>query len=172
MSNSIFDDFLDQTFAEAQALAAQSDVLRISRLPIPGVGIFLAEFDIPYLTAAEDGTIGVAPGPIQVAIQFGPNYLREVSPLEIVQVQQHDLFHPNYRWPVLCVGTTDEANSFLAGTPLPQLLRHVFEIATYVTYATDDGLNIVAAQRLREDPSLLNLLPPPPRLVRRQLELA
>src|SRR5262249_49938227 len=38
-------------------------------------------------------------------------------------------------------------------------------------YATDDGLDIEACFRLRENPALLDRLPPPPRLVRRSLEL-
>ena len=88
MSDSIFADFLENTAREAQELAARSDVLRITRIPVPSAGLFLATFDIPYLIVIPGGGIGVSPGPLHAAIHFGPDYLQRVSPLEVVQVRE------------------------------------------------------------------------------------
>ena len=165
MGNSIFDDFLDATHHAAQALAAESDVLELHRLPIPGEGVFIAEFATSYLAHRGEGRIEVASGPLGVLIHLGPRYLQMVSPLEVVQVRETDFFHSNFRFPVLCVG------ELRPGMPLPQLLRHIWEIVSYQNFATDDGLNPVACQRLRDEPELLDRLPRPPRLVRRRVEL-
>lgn len=165
MSASIFEDFLEHSHQAALALAEDSDVLQVTRLPVRGVGTWIAEFAISYLSQGPDGSVRLAAGPIGVMIQMTPEYLRQVSPLEVVQVREMDLFHPNFLWPVLCVGEVRP------GMPLPQILRHVYEILTYENYATDDGLNPIACRRLCEQPGLLNLLPRPPRLVRRPLEL-
>ncbi|HEV3122707.1 MAG TPA: hypothetical protein VGY53_12420, partial [Isosphaeraceae bacterium] len=91
--------------------------------------------------------------------------LRRVAPLEIVQVGNQAFFHPNFRWPVLCVGEVRP------GMMLSTLLRHVFEIVTYQNYATDDGLDAEACIRLRNEPGLLDRLPRVPRLLRRALEV-
>lgn len=162
---SIFDEFLDEMARAGAELAAQSDILRLTRLPVPHVGIFLAEFDLPYLARRPGGGLEVAAGPLGVVIHFGTDYLRRASPLEVVQVREMDIWHPNVRWPVLCVGDVQ------AGMALPFLLRHVYEVLTYQNFALDDALEPEAACRLREDPALLDLLPPPPRLVRRRLDL-
>jgi hypothetical protein len=162
----IFDDFLKHTHEEALALAAQSNVMKLSRLPLPGVGLWIAEFDIAYLRQRADGAIERAPGPVAVAIRFGPDYLRKVSPpTGVVQIREPDFFHPNIAWPVVCVG------GLAPGTALAHVLRQVWEIITFVNFATDDGLNPVACRRLCEEPGLLALLPRPPRLVRRQLQV-
>ena len=100
-----------------------------------GAGLFLARFQVAYLARPQRGQIGVAPGPLTVMIRIGPDYLRHAEPLETVQVGNQDFFHPNFRWPVLCVG------SLRPGMALPTLLRHIFEIVTYQNYATDDGLD-------------------------------
>ena len=165
MSDTIFEDFLDNTTRETESFLAPSDVARFVRLPLPGVGLFIVTYDIPYLAQDPSGGIRVAPGPLHAAIRFGPSYLQHVSPLEIVQVKEKDLFHSNFSWPVLCAGAVRP------GMSLPLVIRHVYEILSYANYATDDGLNPFACARLREEPGLLRLLPPRPRLVRRRLEL-
>jgi hypothetical protein len=163
-STSIFDEFLEHTTRAGLDLAAQSDVLELGRIPAPGEGLFLAEFKIGYLARREGGQIVVSDGPLPVLIRMGPDYLRRAEPLETVQVGQVDFFHPNFRWPVLCVGEVRP------GMTLPTLLRHIFEIVTYQNYATDDGLDPEACIRLRDDPRLLDRLPRTPRLIRRRLD--
>lgn len=165
MTTSVFDDFLTHTDRAAHELAADSDVLTLHRRPLPGAGLWLAEYALSYLAQSTGGAIYVHPGPLVVAIRFDASYLRSVSPLDLVQVREPDLFHPNHLPPVLCVGDVQP------GTPLPYLLRHVYEILSYQNFAADDGLNPIACARLRDEPGLLDLLPRPPRLVRRRLEL-
>jgi len=162
---SIFAEFLDHTTRAGLDLAAESEVLNLGRLPAPGEGLFLAEFKVSYLARKTGGRIDVADGPLPVMIRMGPDYLRRAEPLETVQVGQPDFVHPNFRWPVLCVG------ELRPGMTLPTLLRHIYEIVTYQNYATDDGLDPEACTRLRDDPRLLDRLPRPPRLVRRRLEM-
>jgi hypothetical protein len=165
MTGSIFDEFLERTTQAALGLAAESDVQALMRLPLPGVGLYVAAFNVPYLACQPEGAIAVMDGPLEVMIHLGPGYLRQVHPLEVVQVGQAQFWHPNYRWPVLCVGEVRP------GMPLPSLLRHVYEIITYQNFATDDGLDGEACRRLRDEPALLDRLPRPPRLTRRRLEL-
>lgn len=162
---SIFQDFLDETHAAAQELAERSDVMRLQRLPLPGMGLWVASFDLPYLRQEQDGTVRFVQGPLEAAIQLGPAYLTDARPVGIVQVANGDLFHPNYRFPFLCVGEVRP------GLGLPSVLRHVFEILSYQNYATDHGLNPLACRYLVDHPEVLDLLPPAPRLLRRELEL-
>jgi hypothetical protein len=161
---SIFDEFLEHTTRAGLELAAQSDVLELARYPEPGVGLFLARFKVAYLARGAGGQVAVAPGPLPIMLRMDPEYLRRAEPLQTVQVSRPDFFHPNFRWPVLCVGEVRP------GMPLPTLLRHIYEIVTYQNYATDDGLDPEACARLRDDPRLLDRLPRPPRLVRHHLE--
>ncbi len=161
---SVFEDFIEHSDRAGQSLAEQSDVMILCRFPMPGVGLWIAEFKVPYLAQRADGSIAVAPGPLVISIRFGPDYLRVVSPFEIVQVREWDLFHPNHRAPILCAGDVKP------GMPLPQVVRHVYEIITYQNMATDDGLNLAACHRLRDEPQLLDLLDHLP-LVRRTLQV-
>ena len=165
MGGSIFTDFLEHTTRGGMELADHSDVLDLKRLHAPGEGLFLARVQIAYLARQQRGQIGIAPGPLAVMIRMGPEYLRHAQPLETVQVGNQEFFHPNYRWPVLCVG------ELRPGMPLAILLRHIFEIVTYQNYATDDGLDPVACARLRDQPELLDRLPRTPRLMRRRLDI-
>lgn len=164
--DSIFNDFLEHTTKQAQELAADSDVLVLDRLAIPGEAIFVAEFLVPYLCRTHEGDVKVDAGPVGVAVRLTPEYLRSVSPLEVAQVREPYFFHPNIRWPGMCVGDVRP------GMPLAKLLKHIFEIVTYQNFATDDGLNPEACARLRDQPQLLDMLPKPPRLVRRKLQLS
>jgi len=165
MVGSIFDEFLARMTQAGLALADESDVMKLVRLPLAGMGLFVAVFEVPYLAQSPIGVVGVATGPIEVMIHLGPDYLRQVNAMEVVQIRQAGFFHPNFRWPVLCLG------GIRPGTSLPMLLRHVYEIITYQNFSTDDGLNGEACRRLRDEPSLLDRLPPAPRLTRRRLEL-
>jgi hypothetical protein len=165
MGGSIVTDFLENTTRAGLKLAEQSDVLDLVRLPALGEGLFLATIHVAYLARRERGEIGVASGPLAVMIRIHPDYLRHAEPLETVQVGNQDFFHPNFRWPVLCVGDVRP------GMALPTLLRHIFEIVTYQNYATDDGLDAEACTRLREEPELLDRLPRTPRLLRRRIEI-
>jgi hypothetical protein len=165
MAESIFDDFLEHTTRAGMELAAQSDVLELERLPAPGEGLFVAKYHVAFLARVAGGGVDVENGPLTVMIRMAPDYLRRVAPLEIVQVGNQAFFHPNFRWPVLCVGEVR------TGMMLSTLLRHVFEIVTYQNYATDDGLDAEACIRLRNEPGLLDRLPRVPRLLRRALEV-
>ena len=166
MADSIFMEFLEQETREARRLAEQSDVLTLVRVPIPFEGLFLAEFKVPYLVLGPDGAIDVAPGPVGVMIRMEPDYLLHVDPLGFAQIREPQFFHPNHRWPALCVGEVRPATS------LRHALTHLYDIICYRNYATDDALDPVAAYRLREEPEVLDRLPKPPRLVRRKLELS
>ncbi|GEM_PF-2228056 len=165
MSDPIFANFVEHTVTGARELAAASDVMTFAYLPLDDESLFLVEFRIPYIVQQPNGVIASAPGPLGIAVRLTPEYLNHVDPLLIAQVRDPDFFHPNHRWPVLCVG------GIRPGTPLAQAIRHIYEIVTYQNFATDDGLNPAACQRLRDEPSLIDRLPKPPRLVRRQLDL-
>lgn len=164
--STILDGYLSTQLPQVEGLAESSDILAVRTVPFGGGTIVEARFDVPYLRWSTDGAVTCADGPVEIAIRIGPDYLRAIDPLTVVQVGAIDFWHPNVLWPVVCVG------EFRPGMPLVQLLRHVFEIVTYQNFATDDALNPLAAQRLRDEPELLErLLPRTPRLVRRRLAL-
>jgi hypothetical protein len=153
MSTTPFEEFLECTAQDALAMAQASDVLELERLPMPGIGLFQARFQTPYLAWRPGGDVAVAPGPLDVLIRLGPDHLDQVDPLGVVQVRQPDFWHPDYAWPTLRVEEVRPA------MPLPALLRLVYELLTYQSYSTDDGLYPVASRRLRDDPQLLERLP-------------
>lgn len=156
----ILQKFVEQAALDARALNEQSDVVRIERLPVADGGLFRIIFAVAYLARVAGGRVDVAPGPLPVMVRIGPDYLTHASPLETVQVHERAFWHPNFRWPVLCVG------ALRPGMTLTALVRHVYEIITYQNISTDDGLDLEACVRIRNGPELLDRLPRTPPLRR------
>ena len=102
MAVSIVDEFVTRTTHAGFKLAQESDIMTLRRVAIAGAGLFAASFAIQYLARGPGREVRIAAGPIEVMIHFGPDYLRQVNPLEVAMVAQADFFHPNFRWPVLC----------------------------------------------------------------------
>jgi hypothetical protein len=167
----VFDAFCLAAAGEAEALAAQSDVLTITALPPLPPSRFLLRFALPYLRRRPDRTINCAPGPILAVICFPADYLLGSDPLlwmRVVRIDNPDLVHPNVREGIVCLGA-----QFSPGTPFRVLARTVYDLLTYQLMTLDErnALDPEACRALRASPELLARLSAPP-LTRRSHRVA
>ncbi len=141
----VYEAFLDKQQEDGAALVRASG--RVELLPVGRRGgapnRYLASFHCPTLVRRPDGSVTTADR-FDVGIFFGPDYLRNVEPHQVVAwLNPEHVLHPNVRPPFICLG------SIGAGTPLVALLYQIFEIATFRNFATHDGLNLEACQWAR-----------------------
>jgi hypothetical protein len=116
------------------------------------------------------GQIQLIQAPINFYIHFPVDYLRSIDPhlyLRVVTVLRPDFFHPNIRIPQgwVCLG-----HNFQPGTPLADLIYHLYEIITYQNITVDerDAYNPEACRYLRSHKKMKISAPP---LFRRDLNL-
>jgi hypothetical protein len=162
----ILSEFLHQSYAEALALATQSQILTVFSLPgqpLPAQ-ILCAFHGIPHLRKRLDGTIDVVPeGEVLVGIHFPPDYLRSTDRalyLKLISLlSPPTFFHPNVHAPALCPGA-----HLTPGMPLVALLWHIFDIVSYRNINLDElnALEPQACRYLRQHPEILAQLRPPP----------
>jgi hypothetical protein len=164
-------EFLRRNYAEARALAAQSDVLTlvsVSGEQIPAQLLCYLR-GIPHLLQRPDGIVEtVTNGEIAVGIHFPPDYLRSTDRwlyLKLISLLwPPTFFHPNVQAPVLCPGAR-----LYPAMRLTDLLWHIYDIVTYGNTNLDerDALNPQACRYLRLHPEILAYLRPPPLRKRR-----
>ena len=90
--------FLENSHTEATALAEQSDILQLTPLPPLPPSVYLCEFVVPYLRRLPSGLVEIAPGPVQMVINFPEDYLRSTDPrlyLRVASLLTPDVTHPN-----------------------------------------------------------------------------
>jgi hypothetical protein len=165
MSDAIYMAFLREQFREGMALAAQSDLLRLTPMePGAAPSFYVARFFCKGLVRQADGQIAEA-NEFHVGLWFPPDYLRRVEPGQVLTwLDPPNIWHPNIRPPAICAGR------IAPGTELCDLLYQVFEIVTYANWASHDALNPEAAQWARNHQDLFALDRRP--LKRRTLRLA
>jgi hypothetical protein len=114
---------------------------------------FLVRLDkINYLIKDHDsGQVQLIKAPVNFYIHFPIDYSRSIDPylyLRVVTVLRPDFFHPNIRIPQgwVCLG-----HNFQPGTPLADLIYHLYEIITYQNTTVDerDAYNPEACRYLR-----------------------
>jgi len=162
----VYQAFLRRQFQEATALAADSDVLKVT--PLPGGGPpcrYLAHFEgCRGLVRNPRGQI-VEFAKFIVGIWFPEDYLRHVNiPQVLTYLGPHpEPWHPNIRAPFLCAHITP-------GTALVDILYACQEIWTWnLFYTGDEGLNHAAAQwARRQEPARFPIDRRPLKRVRRQ----
>jgi hypothetical protein len=167
MADDILDSFLRHEIERARQLAAASAVLTFTLEPVDLPRRFVAEYRCQGLVREPDGTIHEADRWL-VGISIPDNYLRgpTVDPFRILTWLgggSADVFHPNIRSPLICIGRLDPGMDFQF------LLYQLYEIITWQKFQLADCLNPEAAQWARHN---LNRLPIDPRpLQRARLEL-
>lgn len=169
MPDMIFERFLRNAAAEAEALAAQGDVLRVwreGRAP----ATFFCEFALPYLARETSGAVTRRDGPVRAVVHFPADYLRSTDPglyMRVASVLTPDLTHPNVRPPVICLGA-----AFRPGTGLAVVLREMYSIFSFANFSLieTNSLNPEASRLVRAHHHLIDELSPPP-LVRRPRNL-
>jgi hypothetical protein len=162
----ILSAFLENTLREAGDIAEKSDVLNLVPLPPLPPSAYLCEFAVPYLRRLASGLVEVAPGPVQIVINFPDDYLRSTDPrlfLKVASVLTPDLIHPNLYGTAVCLGS-----AFAPGTPITALLWELFDIVSYQNVTLDErnALNPEACRLLRAHRRLLAQLHPQPFLRR------
>jgi hypothetical protein len=127
MTDNVFSNFLERQLAEARALAAQSDILRLVPAPGGAPQKFIAEYHCTGLVEARDGSI--SEGRLFIVGIFLPNdYLRRTATQEVLTwLGPTNVFHPNIFGPggAICIGRLEP------GTSLVDILYQVFEIIVY-----------------------------------------
>ena len=150
--DAIFQRFLQNQAAEAQALNAASDVVSITPLASgPGAAQhFLARFSCGGYIKNEAGAI-VKHNRWDVGVYFPDDYLRCANPGQVVTLlAPQAVFHPNIRDGHVCMG-----ERFLApGTALVEIIHQVHAILTYNKWS-GQGLNEDASLWAMSNASLL-----------------
>jgi hypothetical protein len=146
MNDPVLKGFLGRQLAAGLELASQSDLLDL--LPVArGNNMaprqYVARFHCKGLVHGSDGDVTEA-AEFHVGISFPPDYLRRAEPVQVLTwLNPPEVFHPNIRPPVICVGR------IAPGTELVDLVYQCFEIITYHNWASHDALNPDAAQWAR-----------------------
>jgi hypothetical protein len=140
VSDKIYEGFLKRQFEEGLALAGASDLLQLTPL---APDRYVARFLCKGLVREADDRV-VEASEFVVGIWFPSDYLRRAEPFQVISwLGPANVFHPNIRPPILCVGRLSP------GTALVDILFQCFEIITYHNWAAHDGLNDVACQWAR-----------------------
>jgi hypothetical protein len=150
----ILNAFLEQQFQEGLALAKTSDVLELSPLPLSGgpPTHYIARFSCTGVLRQKDGGIVPTRAQFHVGLTFPADYLRRIDPLRIATwLGPMNVVHPNIRPPFVCLGRVKP------GTTLVDLLYQLYEIITYVNWASHDYLEGQAAVWARNHQHLFPL---------------
>ncbi len=136
MDDPVLRAFLERQYETGMALTASSDLVKIAPIGAAPVQQYLLRFSCNGLV--KNGTRVVEGNRFDVGIWFPCDYLRRADMAEVVTlVWPPNLFHPNVRYPFICVGRVGP------GTTLVDLAYQLFEIITYhkVTMTERDALN-------------------------------
>ncbi len=159
MNNGIFRSFLEQSCKQGLALARDSDVLDLTPIGDPPQR-YLARYRCRGLIRDRGGAIVETDGEFHVGIWFHDGYLDAVSvPRLLTWLAPFSIFHSNIRPPLICLHITP-------GTELISILHKCYELITWQTHRTDDGLDGEACQWARNH---LDRLPIDPRPLKRRL---
>lgn len=157
----VFEAFCFAAQREAEALAAQSDVLTVRALPPEPTSRFVLQFRVPYLRRTKQQTINVAPGPVQAIVHFPADYLLGTTPqlwFRVAMITTPDFVHPNVRDGIVCLGS-----QFSPGTPFRIIIRELYGIVSFQTMTLDErnAMDPEICRLLRADPQILNALSAP-----------
>lgn len=165
MRDVVYRSFLEKQLEEGLALADASDIVKILPMREDPVQHYVAHFTAKGLVRDRDGSVTEADA-CAVGIWFPVDYLhRFVTPKVLTWLGPSNVFHPNIRPPVICVGHVGP------GTSLVDLLFQIYEIWSYqnVVMREDDALDgdACAWARAHQDRFPVDRRP----LKRRRLEL-
>ncbi len=145
MSDAILTSFLARQHEDLTELAAHSDVVEILQHgPVPP-DYYILRFHCRGLIKTPEG-IAEADA-FDVGLRFPEDYLRRVSVPEVITwLWPPSIFHPNIRFPFICVGR------MRPGTAITDLAYQIYETITYhrVVMREDDALNHEACAWARQ----------------------
>jgi hypothetical protein len=141
----IFDAWLNRQQEDAEAFAAQTDLVRLAPFdPERPSQRYIAEFGCRGLVRTSDGAVEEADRFV-VGLYFPPDYLRRLDPWTVVTLfEPLSVWHPNVRLTGICVGRVRP------GTGLIDLVDQVHQILTFQNMRIDDPLNPEAAAWARD----------------------
>ena len=152
MTDSIMKQFLEDQRRRGLSLADNSDILTLTAIQDVEQSPphrYIAKYACKSALRNGDGQIHIAESQFYVGISFGRDHLRRVDPLQLVTwLGPGDIFHPNVRGPLFCVGRVH------SGITLVDILYQVFEIVTFVNWSSHDLLDDAAAQWARNNQHL------------------
>ena len=161
--------WLDRNIADAMALAAESDILKLRTFAhdetLPPQHL-IARFECRIYIKKHNGEIGTSDH-AAVGSQFPDHYLREMNAYEVLTwLGPKNAFHPNLRMPTaICLG-----EKFLKpGLPLVELIYQLWSVVSFQRFAAHAPLNEDAAQWARANRHILPADPRP--LKRRKIDL-
>jgi len=128
--------FLEKQEAEGLALAARSDLIEVAPIGERPYQRFIVRFFCKTLLKTREGIYEY--DRVDIGIQFPLDYWQRAEPPEVVTLLgPANVFHPNVRFPFVCVGSLNP------GTSLVDLIYQIYEILTFqkVTMREDDALN-------------------------------
>lgn len=156
MTDRVYESFLAEQQEEGLALAATSDLLDLAPIGPKPARRYLATFRCKGLVKNRNGEIATAER-FQAGIHFPPDYLRCANPAEVLHWMTPEAFHPNIRFPMICIGRLKP------GTQLADLLYQIFDLVSGKkrTLREDDALNPEACEWARNHPERYPVDPRP-----------
>ena len=149
MRDLVREGFLRRVFEEAQAYAAGSAIFRVQPCMGDPPFAYLATFNAPCYVRRSSGVVELDRAGFTIGIAFPPNYLQlpvVPSPEVLHFLGPRDVWHPNVRWPFICIGR------IAGGTSLIELALRCYELTTFQRKANPtewDALNPEACQWAR-----------------------
>ena len=146
ITDNVLRTFLTEQHTEAMALADASELFELAPCGSPPYQQYIVRFSSRGLVRRRGEVMEARR--FEVGINFPPDYLRFVSPGEVVALlAPWDVFHPNVRGPLLCLGPIPP------GTRLVDLIYQCYELLGYskVTMTELDALNWEACRWAREN---------------------
>jgi hypothetical protein len=143
----IYTSFLEAQYRDGMALAAASDLLDLVAIGRTPPRSYIVTLRCNGLVKAPNGEV-VVTDHHEFSVNFPSDYLRRVNPVEVLHWLSPSTFHPNVKYPVVCVGRLSP------GTQLVDLLYQVFDLITWkkLTVREDDALNPEACAWARNHP--------------------
>ena len=142
MNDHVYSSFLERQNESLSTLASQSRVLRYraiqSHRNLPA-NLFITSMTCAHVVK-KTGEPRVSHAPCSFGIQLPADYLRRSYPDSgqiLSLISPAECFHPNVRWPHICIGPV------AAGTSVVELVLRVDEILTFnrVNPREDDCMN-------------------------------
>ena len=156
MSHGVFEAFLAQQYVDGMRLAESSDLLFLTPVSGSPPDRYVADFRCIGLVKDDTGVHRADRFLVQIA--FPETYMDEVDPASVLTLlAPGNVHHPNINGPWICPGHLHP------GTPLVDVLWHLFEIITFHRVTTDEfnALNPEACAWARDHKDLLPLDPRP-----------
>jgi hypothetical protein len=137
----VYAAFLETAAADAAAINAGSDTVRLAA--VPGSGEPASAYDgvlreVEHFERAPDGTVFPTSAPVLFRISFEPDYLRSSDPRLQFRVARifAAIVHPNVSGSLVCLG-----DAFRPGTSLHGVVDHLYRMVAGRVKATHHALD-------------------------------